>query len=330
MSSAVISVIVPVYKVEPWLDACVESLLAQTFTDFELILVDDGSPDGCPALCDAWAAKDGRVRVIHRENGGLSAARNSGIAAAKGGYLAFVDSDDIVAPDYLGAMYAALTEHDADMALCGVEDVQEDGTSLSPQVLTVPDAPGCFEGRALLHAFYGENSPCYTVAWNKLYKASLWRELRYPEGMIHEDDAVAHELFWACDRVACLAQPLYFYRLRQGSICHTALTPARFDSVEALLRRVRFLDGHSAGPELLDKALTAAWLRYLSLCGELAAQQSTSAAVVERWQAVQRDMQTLLPRLGSCSGLSFLQKLSCRKWAKRAPRKLLGAKEGTL
>ena len=125
-----ISVIVPVYKVEQFLPACVQSILGQTFADFELILVDDGSPDGCGALCDAYAGQDGRVRVIHQKNGGLSAARNSGIAAATGEFLAFVDADDIVAPDYLEQLYCALRSSGADMALCAVEDVNEDGTPL--------------------------------------------------------------------------------------------------------------------------------------------------------------------------------------------------------
>ena len=122
VSAPLVSVIVPVYGVEAYLPACLASLSAQTLTEFELILVDDGSPDGCGALCDAAAAGDPRVRVIHRPNGGLSAARNSGLAIARGSYLAFVDSDDTVHPDYLKALYTACAETGADMALCAVED----------------------------------------------------------------------------------------------------------------------------------------------------------------------------------------------------------------
>ena len=114
-----ISVIVPVYKVERFLPACIDSLLAQTFTDFELILVDDGSPDNCPALCDAAAEKDNRVRVLHKPNGGVSTARNAGLDMARGKWIAFVDSDDSVQPDYLEKMHTAALAVGADIALCG-------------------------------------------------------------------------------------------------------------------------------------------------------------------------------------------------------------------
>ena len=125
-----ISVIVPVYKVERYLGACVSSVLAQTFEDFEVILVDDGSPDGCPALCDAWAQKDPRVRVIHRENGGLSAARNTGIEAAKGRFLTFLDSDDRLEPDTLRRAYDAQRQHDADLVIFNLVYVDEQNTPL--------------------------------------------------------------------------------------------------------------------------------------------------------------------------------------------------------
>ena len=113
-----ISVIVPVYKVEAYLTACVESVLAQTYPNFELILVDDGSPDNCPRMCDEFAARDSRIRVIHKKNGGLSSARNAGIDAAKGSYLAFLDSDDLWTPFFLERLHAALTEADADFSVC--------------------------------------------------------------------------------------------------------------------------------------------------------------------------------------------------------------------
>ena len=122
-----ISVIIPVYRVERYLDACVSSVLAQTFGDFEIILVDDGSPDGCPALCDAWVRKDPRIRVIHRENGGLSAARNTGIEAAKGQFLAFVDSDDLLEPDTLRRAYEAQRQHDADLVVFNLCFADENG-----------------------------------------------------------------------------------------------------------------------------------------------------------------------------------------------------------
>ena len=255
-----ISVIVPVYKVEDCLPACAESLLGQTFTDFELIFVDDGSPDGCGALCDGYAAQDSRVKVIHQKNGGLSAARNSGLDIARGEAIAFVDSDDVVAADYLEKLHAALEETGADMALCAVEDVDEGLAPLEERVLTLPAAAGVFGGKELLVEFFGPSSTYYTVAWNKLYRRELWQDLRYPAGRIHEDDAVAHLLFWQAEKVVCLADVLYFYRLRQGSICRTGLRPSAFDGVDAAAARCRFFAAQGR-PDLAALALPGAWRR---------------------------------------------------------------------
>ena len=131
-----ISVIVPVYKVEPFLSECVNSVLEQSFRDFDLILVDDGSPDSCPQICDAYAQKDERVHVIHKENGGLSSARNAGIDLAmehsSSEWLAFVDSDDYLHKNYLSAMYQAAKEHDADLVVCDYTRVDENG-NISPE-----------------------------------------------------------------------------------------------------------------------------------------------------------------------------------------------------
>ena len=323
MSTAAISVIVPVYGVEAFLLPCVDSILAQTFADFELILVDDGSPDRCGELCDACALRDSRIRVIHRPNGGLSAARNTGIEAANGQYLAFVDSDDVIAPDYLEQLYTALQNTGADMAVCAVEDVQEDLTPQDPRDFTLPVQSGAFSGQELLHCFYSDCSPYYTVAWNKLYKAELWQNLRYPEGLIHEDDAVAHRLYWQCETVVCLDAPLYSYRLRQGSICRTGITPARFDSISALVDRYRFFASKGASKALRDKALAAAWMRWLGLCGQMNQEETISEPLLERWNAAREQMQDLVPYLQSCGSLSLVQKFSCRRWSKPSANKRL-------
>ena len=126
-----ISIIVPVYQVEKYLNECIDSILAQTFTDFELILVDDGSPDNCPALCDAAAKRDSRVRVIHKQNGGVSTARNAGLDAAQGNWIAFVDSDDTVEPEYLEKMHKAVLETGADFAICSSQCIDETGKTLA-------------------------------------------------------------------------------------------------------------------------------------------------------------------------------------------------------
>lgn len=315
-SRPAISVIVPVYGVEDCLPACADSLLGQTFTDFELIFVDDGSPDGCGALCDGYAARDSRVKVIHQQNGGLSAARNAGLDVAAGEAIAFVDSDDLVAADYLEKLHAALEESGADMALCAVEDVDEAGRPLEAPVITAPEQAGVFGGRELLAAFFGPASTCYTVAWNKIYRRRLWEALRYPAGRIHEDDAVAHLLFWQAEKVACLADVLYFYRLRQGSICRTDLRPSAFDGVDAAAARCRFF-AENGRSDLAALALPGAWRRYLSLCARCE-ETALTWPLAARWQEARAQMASLLPLLKRCPGLSAREKLSCRRWAKRA------------
>ena len=177
-----ISIIVPVYKTERFLSACISSILAQTFTDFELILVDDGSPDNCPALCDAAAKRDSRVWVIHKQNGGVSTARNAGLDAAQGNWIAFVDSDDTVEPEYLEKMHKAVLETGADFAICSSQCIDETGKTL---------AGG--EHR-LLNEFLPQEEVLrrmvvsdFQVPWNKLYRRKLLENLRYPENKAFED-----------------------------------------------------------------------------------------------------------------------------------------------
>ena len=307
-----VSVILPIYGVEKFLPACLASLQAQTFTDYELILVDDGSPDESGRICDEWAETHPNARVIHQQNQGLSGARNTGIAAARGQYLAFVDSDDLVRPTFLQILYELCEQNHADMALCGVEDVAENGAALPQPVFSLPQ-PGCYSGQALLEQFYSAGAQSYTVAWNKLYRRELWHTLRYPPGKLHEDDAVAHRLFFAAETVCCSAEPLYCYRLRQGSICRTEVRPAHFDGVDALLDRFHFYRENALPTEPTSRAC---WRQYLYLCGQAA--QCPSEALAGRIAALQ-------PALAGVpkAGLSLAERLSAEKWQRLAPRKLL-------
>lgn len=212
-----ISVIVPVYKVEPYLDRCVESLAGQTFRDLEIILVDDGSPDKCGAMCDAWAEKDPRIRVIHQKNGGLSAARNSGIAAAKGDYISVIDSDDWVDADMLETMLQA-AENGADVVLCGWINEYEDGRREADKVL-----PGAHEWTRLeaLEQLAGDRAVAYIVAWNRLCRREIYEDLNFPVGKIHEDEYTAHRILGAAKRVVTVDRAFYHYRHRAKSIMAT-------------------------------------------------------------------------------------------------------------
>lgn len=309
-----ISVIVPVYKVQEFLPACLASLTGQTFRDFELILVDDGSPDECGALCDAWAGRDGRIRVIHKQNGGLSSARNAGLEIARGRYIAFVDSDDLVTADYLEILYNAITREQADMAIGAVEDVDEQGASLPTPALTTPMEEGTFSGRSLLSCLYSPQATYYTVAWNKLYAAGLWKSLRYPEGLNNEDDAVAHRLLLASGRVVCSGRVVYHYRLRPGSICRTGLSPSSFDAADALCDRYEFFVARGLPAELQDRALAACWRRYLSLSAQ-AGQQPADEALRTRWRQVQVRMRPLAGAAARCRLLPLPVRAQCLRQA---------------
>ena len=314
MERIAVSVIVPIYNTRPFLEECVRSILNQQFSEpFEVLLVDDGATDGCDVLCDELAAQDKRIRVFHQENQGLSGARNTGIDAARGRYYAFVDADDVVRPGYLQALYDACETHDAYMAICAVEDVNEDGTSQDPPEYTLPAETGVFVGKDLLNRFYAPNGTYYTVAWNKLYRAEVWKLLHYPEGRLHEDDFVAHRLFWRCDKVVCLDAPLYNYRLRKGSICRTEMKPGAFDAVDGLADRYRFLVENSAPRETVDAAYAACWRRYLFLCAKV--RQNPSPKLVKAISKEQFLMQSLIGYLPNCRTLKMTEKLSAARWA---------------
>ena len=314
MERIAVSVIVPIYNTRPFLEECVRSILNQQFSEpFEVLLVDDGATDGCDVLCDELAAQDRRIRVFHQENQGLSGARNTGIDAARGRYYAFVDADDVVRPGYLQALYDACETHDAYMAICAVEDVNEDGTSQDPPEYTPPAETGVFVGKDLLNRFYAPNGTHYTVAWNKLYRAEVWKLLHYPEGRLHEDDFVAHRLFWRCDKVVCLDAPLYNYRLRKGSICRTEMKPEAFDAVDGLADRYRFLVENSAPRETVDAAYAACWRRYLFLCAKV--RQNPSPKLVKAISKEQFLMQSLIGYLPNCRTLKMTEKLSAARWA---------------
>lgn len=226
-----LSIIVPVYKVENYLPKCIDSILAQTFTDFELILVDDGSPDDCPALCDAAAEKDARVRVIHQKNGGLSAARNAGLDAAKGAWIGFVDSDDYIAPEMYEVLYQAVQSTGADLALCDYAEVNEAGTPC-PQ-MHVSLSGGELTGQELLKRASGL---MVQLAWNKLYRRAIFTQLRYPEGKLNEDLFLIPEVCLQIQKAVVVPKALYYYVQRGGSIMSGNKTLRHFDAAEAAQR----------------------------------------------------------------------------------------------
>lgn len=249
-----ISVIVPVYKVEDYLNRCVDSILDQTYKDFELILVDDGSPDNCGQMCEGYAAKDSRVFVIHKKNGGLSDARNAGIERAlQNGceYIVFIDSDDWVSDDYLEKLYDAAEQNGSDLAVCAIKNVYDEswkGEDFKDEDLeceTVDKLTALKRIRAKWS---------FVVAWNKLYKASIFNNVRYPVGKIHEDEYVIHRIIQECEKVTAISDKLYYYFHRGASIMGAPKFPNRFNYYYALFDRA-MLYGQNGYKELLKNCI---------------------------------------------------------------------------
>lgn len=228
-----ISVIVPVYNVEPYLRRCIDSILAQTYTDFELILVDDGSTDNCGVICDEYAIKDSRIRVFHQENAGVSAARNTGISAVRGDYIAFVDSDDWVVPTYLNRLYMQLIEHDADISVCGMQYFLSDTDLMDIKPHEKADSI-ITTGRDACLGIYRMDNTIQIVLWGKLYKRNLFNSICFPLERIHEDDATTPKVLYRAKKISVSSAPLYAYRQREGSIMHEEFTEKRFDVIYAV------------------------------------------------------------------------------------------------
>lgn len=235
----IISVIVPIYKVEEFLKRCIESLLIQTFTNYELILVDDGSPDNCPQICDKYAEYNNKIRVIHKENGGLSDARNAGLDIAKGEFVAFVDSDDVVDSHYLEYLYRAVIENDCDIAVCGYEVFEE----FVPAKEVSYSSGNTYSGIDMLWRIYSKNHTEYvesTVSWNKLYRKRLFDKIRFPKGKIHEDEATTYKIYCNARKVCVIPCTLYYYYQNQTGIMKRKFNTSRLDYLEALYERYFF------------------------------------------------------------------------------------------
>ena len=211
MTEPLISVIVPVYRTEAYLAECIESLLGQTYKNIEIILIEDGSPDGCPAICDTYAEKDPRIRVIHKANAGVAAARNTGLAAVKGDYIAFADSDDIALPEMMEKLLEAAVSSQAAIATCGFKVIGEK-TNVRRAGASAVEKPE----ELLRDILLDRNNAA--VLWNKLFAAKLFDGIRFPEGEIHEDFAVLCRLIGDAERIACTDYIGYCYRRREGSL----------------------------------------------------------------------------------------------------------------
>lgn len=213
-----ISIIVPVYKVEKYIHRCIESALAQTYRNWELILVDDGSPDGCGSICDSYASKDFRIHVIHKKNGGLSSARNAGLQICQGDYITFLDSDDYLMPNALEDLIQTSVSQKADLVM-GVNLLLRTDGSLQQDTWATQYGNRDISSQELRRAFLRDSLPNY--AWGKLYHASLLSHLRFPEGQNMEDLWIMPHLVDSAKKMVILMKDVYVYSQENSeSILH--------------------------------------------------------------------------------------------------------------
>lgn len=232
-----ISAIVPIYKVEQYLNRCIDSIINQTYTNLEIILVDDGSPDNCPKICDEYAKVDDRIKVIHKENGGLSDARNAGLNVATGDYIGFIDSDDWVHKDMYKILYKIMMEEKSDIVECNAKKINK---YLDDMEVNLDFKSFNYNKEESIEALISENTVQQTV-WNKLYKKDVIENILFEKGKFHEDEFWTYQIFHRCDKLVHVDIDLYYYFQREDSIMGESYSINRLDAIQGRYNRYLFI-----------------------------------------------------------------------------------------
>lgn len=236
MVTPLISVIVPVYNVEKYLDKCLDSLVNQTYKNLEIILVNDGSTDNSSIICNNWSIKDNRIKVIDKANGGLSDARNVGIDNSNGEYIVFVDSDDWIDINFISSLYVQIDKYEADIAASTIVKSYDDHEETQP----INDEKRVFTSEEAMDTLLSGRDFC-AVAWNKLYKRNIIGSIRFPVGKIHEDEFFTYKVIANAKKLILVPEAIYYYRQRTGSIMQK-WTPNHLDALEAFKERMDFMN----------------------------------------------------------------------------------------
>ncbi len=261
MNEPLISVIVPVYNVEHYIKRCVDSILAQTYTNLEIILVDDGSTDDSGKICDEYAKMDIRVKIVHQKNGGLSDARNTGIRQANGICYTFIDSDDYVAVDYIACLCRLLWENQAQIAICGYRKVLEDFEIKKNFDSEISTENLYYSEEALFRLLYQRKM--ITSVCGRLFRAELFEQIHFPKAKLHEDVAVTYRLFDAAEKIACTSAEKYYYFQRRDSIVNQKFRKQRMDYLEFTKECIQYMNRNH--PQLTRAAIS----RHFSACFDL-------------------------------------------------------------
>jgi len=260
-----ISIIVPVYKVEKYLNRCINSIINQTYKNIEIILIDDGSPDRCGEICEEYSNKDNRITVVHKKNGGLSDARNIGMEIAKGNYITFIDSDDWVHEEYIERLYKLLKENNSDISICNFirtskEYIQDD----TSKVILYE-----FSNTEALEQLTGKYYIQMVVAWGKLYKRELFNGIKFPYGKLHEDEFTTYKVLFKSDKIVFTTETLYYYWQREDSITGVGFNiKGRMDVIEAYRERIEFFTKYGLN-EMSNNTYKSLFFIYLSVYSKL-------------------------------------------------------------
>lgn len=287
---AEISVIVAVYKMPEFLPRCIEGILNQTFRDLELILVDDGSPDNCGAICDAYAEKDSRVHVIHKENAGVCLARNTGLdwvyTNSDSKWIFFHDNDDWIHPETLERLHAAAIRHNTNISICAYQETEGEEPVIQPEqlepVLWTPSA------------FYQQHFINATVCWGKLYSRACFESIRYPAGKYIEDEFVTYRLLFACEQLAVIPAPLYAYYINRAGISKKAWVPKRLDAWEAYEQQIAFFE--ELGDEELVKFRYRGYLENAMVNLNAAENSPNAGELTEKIAAMKKQIRNVIRR----------------------------------
>lgn len=245
-----ISVIIPIYNVEKELNRCVESIINQSYTDLEIILVDDGSPDNCPKICDDWVKKDQRIKIIHKKNGGLSDARNAGYKIASGKYISFIDSDDWVHRDFYRIMLEALLRNQSDIVECAV--IRTSNFKIDDILTDTINSHDYNAENALKELI--KDGVFHQHVWNKLYKKEVIDDVLFEKSKLNEDEFWTYQVFGKASQITKIDIPLYYYYQRNTSIMGQNYSLRRLDAVEAKYNRQLYIENNY--PNILDYATT--------------------------------------------------------------------------
>lgn len=235
-----ISVIVPIYNVEKYMKKCVDSIINQTYKNLEIILVDDGSPDNCPKICDEYTELDNRIKAIHKENGGLSDARNAGMKIATGQYVSFIDSDDYISDCFIETLYTTMKTENSDIVECDIVRF-EDGTA--PVIEKENSDINSFSTEKGLSLLIAENK-FHQYVWNKLYKSEIALKIPFAKGKLNEDEFWTYQIFGLADKVTKINKSMYFYLQRSGSIMGNKFNIRRLDALEAKAERQKYIEAN--------------------------------------------------------------------------------------